>query len=151
MSMTVRKASRRETQKILDYSLQVLKEATMGHVKPSKEKASEMVAPILGGGGFYLVHVENNVVQGWIGVGSTLDYHTDEIVGVLPEIYVLPQYRKRGIAEKLCNEALKHLQEEGFKRVQLNVFEGNPSKYLCQKLGFQEIVILMEKKLDNDN
>ncbi|RST61660.1 GNAT family N-acetyltransferase [Siminovitchia terrae] len=145
--MTVRKSTHRETQKILDFSLQVLKEATMGHVKPKKEKASEMVSPFLDGGGFYLVYIENNEVQGWIGVGETVDYHTDEIVGVIPEIYVLPQYRKRGIAEKLCNEAFKHLEEEGFKRVQLNVFEGNQAKHLYQKLGFQEKVTLMEKQL----
>ncbi|RWR06514.1 GNAT family N-acetyltransferase [Siminovitchia fortis] len=147
--MTIRKATSRETQKILDYSLEVLKEATMGHVKPDKEKASEMVSPFLDAGGFYLVHVENNEVQGWIGVGRTMDYHTDEMIGVLPEVYVYPQYRKRGIAEKLCNEAFRHLQEEGVNRVQLYVFEGNISKHLCQKLGFQEIVTLMEKQLDN--
>lgn len=146
--MTIRKATYSETQKILNHSLKVLKEASMGYIEPTQKTALQMVSPFLVEGGYYLVHVKNNVIQGWIGIGETLDYYTDEIVGFIPEIYVLPRYRKKGVAEKLCNEAFKHLKQEGYKKVQLNVFNGNSAKKLYQKLDFKEVTTLMERNLD---
>ncbi|KKE77997.1 GNAT family N-acetyltransferase [Bacilli bacterium] len=148
--MTIRKATYRETQKILDHSLEVLKEASMGYVIPTKEKARQMVLPFLSNG-YYLVSIENNVMKGWIAVASTIDYYTDDTVGIIPELYVLPQYRKQGLSEKLCQEALKCLKEEGHTKVQLNVFSGNHINQLYQKLGFQEISMLMEIKLDDES
>lgn len=146
--MTIRKATYNETQKILNHSLVVLKEATMGYVEPSREKARQLVSPFLSDGGYYLVQIENNVIQGWIGVGGTMDYYSDQMVGIIPEVYVLPQFRKQGVAEKLCKEVFRQLKEEGYKKVQLNVFSGNHVKHLYQKLGFQEVSILMERNLD---
>jgi ribosomal protein S18 acetylase RimI-like enzyme len=148
--MTIRKATYSETQNILDHSLDVLKEATMGYVEARREIAFQMVSPFLSNGGYYLVYMENHVIRGWIGVGRTVDYYSEEMIGFIPEIYVLPQYRKQGVAEKLCEEALRHLKEKGYQRVQLNVFSGNHAKHLYQNLGFQEVSILMEKNLDLD-
>jgi ribosomal protein S18 acetylase RimI-like enzyme len=148
--MTIRKATYSEIQKILNHSLDVLKEATMGYVEVRREIAFQMVSPFLSDGGYYLVYIENHVIQGWIGVGRTIDFHSEEIIGIIPEIYVLPEYRKQGVAEKLCEEALRHLKEKGYKKVQLNVFSGNHAKHLYQNLGFQEVSTLMEKKLDLD-
>lgn len=147
--MKIRKATYRETQKILDHSLEVLKEASMGYVKPTKEKARQMVYPFLSDG-YYLVYKEDHVIKGWIAIASTIDYYTDNTIGIIPELYVLPAYRKQGVAEKLCKEALHCLKEEGHTKVQLNVFSGNQIKHLYQKLGFQEISTLMEIKSDNE-
>ncbi|MFB4166230.1 N-acetyltransferase family protein [Alteribacillus sp. JSM 102045] len=147
--MTIRKASYKETQEILNQSLEVLIEATTGHVVPRKEKALQLISPFLYNGGYYLVHSEDNVMNGWIGVGRTTDYYTDEVVGFIPEMYVLPSYRNQGIAEKLCVEGIKQLKDQGYKKVQLNVFAENHAKHLYQKLGFQEVSTLMEKNLDN--
>lgn len=145
--MTIRKATTEETKEILTYSLQVLREATVNHVKPTAEKAAYMVSPILSEGGYYLVHVEDNIVQGWIGIGFMIDFNTDELVGVIPELYVLKKYRKRGIAEKLCIAACEQLQALGYKKIQLNVFAGNQARRLYQKLGFTEIYSMLELKL----
>lgn len=146
--MAIRKATYREMQKISSHYAEVLKEATMGYLEAKRELAHQMVTPFLSGGGYYLVFIENNAIQGWIGVGKTLDYYSDKIVGIIPEIYVLPQYRKRGVAEKLCEEALRQLKDKGYKKVQLNVFSGNHAKHLYQNLGFQEVSTLMEKNFD---
>ncbi|SFA85291.1 Acetyltransferase (GNAT) family protein [Lentibacillus halodurans] len=148
--MSIRKATKRETQQIVGHSLHVLKEASMGHIPPKKEKALQMVSPFLSDGGYYLVYTDTDrdEIRGWIGIGSTTDYYTDKPVGIIPELYVLPQYRKHGIAEKLCTEALKHLRKSGFSVVQLNVFAGNAIKSFYQKLGFKEVTTLMEKNLD---
>jgi ribosomal protein S18 acetylase RimI-like enzyme len=146
--MTIRKATYEETQNILNYHLQVLKEATMGYVKPSREKAIEMMTPFLNGGGYYLVRVKNNVIQGWVGLGRIIDQNTDETVGFINEMYVLPAYRKQGTAEKLCKAAFIQLHAEGHKKVQLNVYAGNRAKQLYEKLGFTDISTLMTKNLD---
>ena len=133
--MTIRKATYSEIQQILNHSLDVLKEATLGYVEVRREIAFQMVSPFLSDGGYYLVYMKNHVIQGWIGVGKTMDYFTEEMIGIIPEIYVLPQDRNQGIAEKLCLEALRQLQKKGYKRVQLNVFSGNHTKHLYQNLG----------------
>ncbi|HLS10492.1 GNAT family N-acetyltransferase [Lentibacillus sp.] len=146
--MVIRKATKRETRQIISHSMDVLTEASMGHIPAKKEKVWQMVTPFLAGGGYYLVCTEDDRLQGWVGVGSTTDYYTDKPVGIIPELYVLPPYRKQGIAEKLCDEALRRLQGSGYAAVQLNVFAGNASKQLYQKLGFQDVAILMEKRLD---
>ncbi|GEL76603.1 GNAT family N-acetyltransferase [Tenuibacillus multivorans] len=148
--MTIRKATYNETQEILKHALDVLEEATMGYVEPRREKALEMVSPFLSNGGYYLVCIENNVIQGWVGIGRTFDYHTDQVIGIIPEIYVLPKFRKKGLAEKLCKKAFKQLKEEGHEKVQLNVYAGNPVKHLYEKLGFQKISTLMERDLNDE-
>ncbi|WP_077620483.1 GNAT family N-acetyltransferase [Bacillus sinesaloumensis] len=145
--MTIRKATNDETQKILRHSLEVLKEATMGHVKPRKRKALELISPLLSNGGYYLVYIEDKKIAGWIGVGSIMDINTDEMVGVLPEVYVLPKYRHRGIAKKLCNEAFTYLKRDGYQKVQLNIFSGNAAKKIYEDLGFKEISTTMEKNI----
>ncbi len=145
--MQFRKATYEEKQRILSHSLEVLKEATMGHVKPRRKKALELISPFLSNGGYYLLCTENNRILGWIAVSNTVDVNTDEMIGVIPEIYVLPQYRNNGIAKKLCNEAFKHLKGEGLNKVQLNVFSGNLAKKIYEDLGFKEISTIMERKI----
>lgn len=146
--MTIRKATGDETQKILNYHMEVLKEATMGYVKPSREKAMQLMAPFLNGGGYYFVRIKHNVIQGWVGLGRTIDQNTDELVGFINEMYVLPHYRNQGIAEKLSKAVFTQMKAEGYKKVQLNVYAGNQAKQLYQKLGFQDVSTLMSKNLD---
>ena len=146
--MTIRRATYEETQSILNYHLVVLKEATMGYVKPSREKAIEMMTPFLNGGGYYLVRVKNNVIQGWVGLGRIIDQNSDEEVGFINEMYVLPPYRNQGAAEKLCKAAFIQLRAEGHKKVQLNVYAGNHAKHLYEKLGFKDVSTLMSRNLD---
>lgn len=147
--MTIRRATYEETQRILNYHLEVLKEATMGYVKPSREKAVEMMTPFLNGGGYYLVREKNNVIQGWVGLGRVIDLNTDEEVGFINEMFVLPPYRNQGAARKLCKAAFIQLRAEGHKKVQLNVYAGNHAKHLYEKLGFQDVSTLMTKNLDS--
>ncbi|WP_342431687.1 GNAT family N-acetyltransferase [Neobacillus sp. FSL H8-0543] len=146
--MTIRKATRDETQRILNYHMAVMKEATMGYVKPSQEKVAELMAPFFNGGGYYLVRSKNNIIHGWVGIVRMIDQNTDEWVGFINEMYVLPYFRNQGIAEKLCKAAFNQLKIEGFNKVHLNVYAGNPAKRLYQKLGFQDVSTLMAKNLD---
>ncbi|OLS33716.1 N-acetyltransferase [Bacillus sp. MRMR6] len=145
--MTIRKATYLETQKILNYSLIVMQESTMGFVKPSQEKAKFLLGPFLSNGGYYLVYTKQNVIQGWVGIMDMIDNNSDEPIGFINEIYVLPPYRNLGIANKLCLTVFNHFKAAGCKQVQLNVYAGNPAKKLYHKLGFEDVSSLMAKKL----
>ncbi|SNZ09446.1 Ribosomal protein S18 acetylase RimI [Terribacillus aidingensis] len=145
--MSIRRATHTETQTIWNYSFNVFNEATMGYGKLTSDKVLQMAASFLHNGGYYLVHNENNIIQGWIGVARIVDYYKNDMAGFIFEIYVLPYFRKQGVAEKLCEAAFRQLSAEGLNKVQLNVFAGNRAKHLYQKLGFQEISSLMEKKI----
>ncbi|GAB4072197.1 GNAT family N-acetyltransferase [Barrientosiimonas marina] len=145
--MTIRKANQRELEEIMAYALHVLQEASMGHIPPTDEKAFQMVEPFLKQGGYYLVYAEQDVLMGWIAVGSTIDHYQDKPAGMIPELYVLSHYRGQGIAEDLCRAALAHLQEADFDTVMLNVFAGNSIKSLYEELGFQEVSSLLSLRL----
>lgn len=149
--VAIRTAGKREMEIIMQHAGDVMKESVKGLVKSSREKALQNISQLLSNGGYYLVQTENNVLQGWIGVGWTFDFPSDEMVGFISEIYVLPDYRKQGIAERLCKAALQQLEEEGFKNVQLQVFSENPAKLLYEKLGFRDVSMLMGKHLDHDH
>lgn len=145
--MIIRKATPWETEGIINYAPVVMKEATMGFVRVKKEAAIQMMPPILANGGYYLVYEEDDVIQGWIAVGKTYNLHSKEIEGMIPELYVLPTYRKRGVAKKLFKYVFNTLNREGFKKVHLNVYSGNPVKRLYEKLGFHDVSTMMEKHL----
>lgn len=143
--MLIRKAMSRENQEILAYSPVVMKESTMGFVEGSKDIASQMMSQILGDGGYYLVYMEEEVIQGWIGIGRFYNFYSDEMEGMIAELYVLSQYRKKGIAKKLLESAFDRLTEEGFEKVKLNVYAGSPARKLYEKLGFYDVSTMMEK------
>jgi len=142
--LPIQKATIQQTKEILKYAIDVMNEATVGFVVPSWQKAKELIWPFLNNGGYYLVYIENNTIQGWIGIGATYDFYTDQVIGIIPELYVLPPFRKKGIAKQLCIEACRQLNRMGYDRIQLNVFEGNHAKQLYRKLGFRDIYTTME-------
>lgn len=146
--MVIQKATMEETKWILNHSLTVMEEATAGHVHPNPFLVEQLMLPILREGGYYLVFKEDENIQGWTGIGRQFDPYKQAFAGVIIELYVLPAYRGRKIAEKLCLSALQRLKQSGFRHVQLNVFAGNGgAKHLYEKLGFTDISVLMEKEL----
>jgi ribosomal protein S18 acetylase RimI-like enzyme len=145
--MAIRRATYIETQNILNYALIVMHESTMGFVKPTQEKVQFLLSPFLSNGGYYLVYTKHNVIQGWIGIMDMVDNNSDEPIGFINEIYVLPPYRNLGIANKLCITVFNHFKAAGCKQVQLNVYAGNPAKKLYHRLGFEDVSSLMSKKL----
>ncbi|MDY0407564.1 GNAT family N-acetyltransferase [Virgibacillus soli] len=145
--MRIRNATDYECKKILTYASTVIKESTMGFVKEDISASLQMMPKILADGGYYLVYMDDQMIVGWVGVGQSYNYFTDEVEGLIPELYVLPKYRKQGIAHALLEHAFARLKEAHFKKVQLNVFSGNPAKYLYEKLGFHDVSTLMEKEL----
>lgn len=145
--MVIRKATSQETNEIIEYAPLVMKEATMGHTQNGKDKALQQISEFLSNGGYYLVYTEDDVIQGWIGVVISYNVYSGEVDPIIVELYVLPGYRKKGIAQRLLENTCKRLKKEGYRRVQLNVFAGNPVKRLYKKLGFYDISTIMKKDL----
>lgn len=143
-SLKIRKAQQEEIQEIINHSPIVVDEATMGFVKGNKDTFTQMITHILADGGYYLVYVDREIVMGWIGVGRTYNFYEEEMTGMILELYVYPEYRKKGIAKKLLKNALDRLKVSGYNQVQLNVFSGNPAKQLYENLGFYDISTTME-------
>lgn len=149
--LNIRKATSQETKQILDYSPTVMKESTMGFFEGNKKTSFQMISQILSHGGYYLVYVENKEIQGWIGVGRSYSFFTNEMEGMISELYVLPRYRKKGIAKRLIDHSIEIFKTSGLKKVQLNVYSGNFAKKLYDKLGFYDMYTVMEKDLLNNS
>jgi len=60
--------------------------------------------------------------------------------GYLDDVFVLEQYRSRGIGARLMREALNHAHKSGCVRVELGTRRDNVhARRLYQRLGFQEV------------
>jgi ribosomal-protein-alanine N-acetyltransferase len=58
-------------------------------------------------------------------------------------LYVIPEYRGRGLASKLLSQAIKQAKELGFKMILIQVFDQNkPAIRLYEKFGFKTIGIV---------
>lgn len=145
--MTIRKATSYETQKILDHSPVVMQESSMGFIKGRSTNNLQMVLQILADGGYYLLASEEDNIQGWIGVGQSYNIYTNRMEGLISELYVLPQSRNKGVAQKLIDKAIVRLRKSGFEKVQLNVYSGNPAKRLYEKHQFYDVSTIMKKDI----
>ena len=87
-------------------------------------------------------------------------YYNDEIVGyilirklndnvcLLDGLYVLENYRNKGIANKLIEEAIDRCKKMNVKYVDINVMEKNEiAKHIYKKLDFTEYEIKMRKDI----
>lgn len=145
--MLIRKATPEETKEILEHAYTVMKEATMGLVEKSKAASSDMMNQALMNGGYFLVCEDRGTIKGWLGLGEFYNADLKEMAGALLELYVFPEQRNQGIAKRLLEDALDRFKAKGLKKVHLSVYTGNPIKHLYERLGFQEIVTMMEKNL----
>lgn len=145
--MCIRKATVVELEYILEHSPIVMQEATMGYREGDKITASELMSQTLANNGYYLVFVENRITKGWLGVCDVYNLDSEELQGMIVELYVFPEFRKQGIATRLLEFVLKSMKERGIKHVQLNVYSGNRAKRLYKELGFYDVSTVMEKKL----
>lgn len=82
----------------------------------------------------WLVAVEGETVAGYVGSQSVLG-ETD-----MMNIAVSPDYRRRGIGEKLVTELVTQLKAGGNHSLMLEVRASNtPAQKLYEKLGFQMV------------
>lgn len=145
--MEIRKPNEVEIEKILSLSPQAIFEGTLGEVEPTIEKAKQLVEPLLKRGSNYLIATENNVITGWILIGGSKDQFSDKALGFIYELFVLEEYRGKGISKKLIKTGVEQLKQEGYSEIRLSVFDGNPAIKIYESLGFKNRTITMNISL----
>lgn len=135
--MDIRKPNDLELNRILSLSPQAICDGTLGEVKPSDEKVKQLIEPLLQKGSYYLIATENDILKGWILVGTSKDQFTGSIHGFIYELFVLDEYRGKGISKLLLETGIEQLKQEGYSEIRLSVFAGNHAIKLYEKLGFK--------------
>jgi GNAT superfamily N-acetyltransferase len=74
-------------------------------------------------------------------VGSVLAYSDEEAGrGVIDDVFVLPEWRRRGIAKRLVGEGIRYFREQGVREVHLDVVQSNgPAISLYRSMGYVTI------------
>ena len=95
-----------------------------------KSVASELTNPL----SLWLVALDGDRVAGYVGSQSVMG-ESD-----MMNVAVHPDYRRQGIAEKLCLALVEALKEKGNHCLTLEVRASNdPAKALYHKLGFEQV------------
>jgi GNAT superfamily N-acetyltransferase len=74
-------------------------------------------------------------------VGSVMAYPDEEAGwGVVDDVFVLPEWRRRGIARRLVGEGIRYFREQGVQEVHLDVVQSNePAISLYRSMGYLTI------------
>ena len=141
--MEIRKPNDSEYKKILSLTPQALFEGTLGEAKPSDEKVKQLIEPLLQKGGYYLIATEDDQLMGWMLIGASQDPLTEKIYGFIYELFVLEEFRGKGIAKKLIETAIEHLKQDGYSEVRLRVYAGNQAMKRYETFGFKQKTMIM--------
>jgi len=142
--MIIRKADQSETNTLLYMTINVMSESTMGLVHNDVQMGMNMFVPLLNSGSYYLIAVDQNQMAGWVLIGPDFSPVNVQKTGSITSLYVFPLYRKIGLGKQLMHSAIQQLKAEGFHKVMLNVYTGNPAKHLYENLGFTDVSTVME-------
>ncbi|CAK6481428.1 GNAT family N-acetyltransferase [Peribacillus castrilensis] len=143
----IEKASQSDLEEILTKSVDALFEGTAKTFKPSEERAEQIVRATLEQGGYYLVLKEDGDLKGWVLIGTSKDYFSQESVGFIYEMYVLPICRGKGLSKILMKAAIDELITKGHNEIRLNVQAKNFAKELYKEFGFVDRQISMSLKV----
>lgn len=81
-------------------------------------------------------------------VGYILIRKIDDVTCLLDGLFVLDEYRNKGIAKKLVNEAINICKEYKVKYIDINVMAKNEiAKNLYKNMDFKSYEIKMKKEL----
>jgi ribosomal protein S18 acetylase RimI-like enzyme len=149
--MLIRKANQTETNMLLNMTVNVISESSMGFFQPDFQSGLTIFVSLLNSGAYYLIALDNNTIAGWVLVGPDFNPFHMQKTGSIISLYVFPEYIKLGLGKQLTTHALDVLKNQGFQKVQLNVFSGNPAKYLYEKIGFRDISNVMEVIFNKEN
>jgi ribosomal protein S18 acetylase RimI-like enzyme len=145
--MDIRKPNDLELKEILFLSPQAIYDGTLGMTKPSNEKIEQLIEPLLKKGCYYLIASQNDTLMGWILLGESKDQFTDKINGFIYELFVLEDFRGKGISKKLIKTGIDNLKQDGYSEVRLSAFAGNHAIKLYEKLGFNIKTVTMNMPL----
>lgn len=145
--MDIRKPNDLELRKVLSLSPQAIFDGTLGEIEPTKEKINQLVKPLLEKGSYYLIATEGNKLMGWILIGPNKDQFTDVINGFIYELFVLKEFRGKGISKQLMSAGIEHLKQDGYSEIRLSAFIENQAIKLYEKFGFNIKTVTMSLKV----
>ena len=107
----------------------------LGHDPMPLDQFRPLYQQLLDSGGFYIYPVDG-MVAGFYQASRRAGRAAH--VGVLGTLALAPDYQGRGIARAMLGEALRMLQADGARRVELTVESDNPKAIaFYERLGFQ--------------
>ncbi|GIN89840.1 N-acetyltransferase [Siminovitchia terrae] len=145
--MDIRKPTDSELKKILLLSPQAVFDGTLGEVLPSNEKIKHLVETLLEKGSYYLIASHNDKLMGWILIGPSKDQFTDKMNGFIYELFVIEEFRGKGISKRLMMAAIDYLRQDGYSEIRLSAFAGNQAIKLYKKMGFSIRTVTMSLTL----
>nr|WP_234293261.1 GNAT family N-acetyltransferase [Fictibacillus sp. FJAT-27399] len=74
-----------------------------------------MLTAIVEKGAYHLVYKDRDKVGGWIMIGHNTDYFTEIEIGFIYDVYILQDYRGRGLSKKLVEAGISELKEKGYE------------------------------------
>lgn len=145
--MDIRKPTESELDEVMLLSPQAIYEGTLGEVKPTHEKFQRLIKPLLEKGSYYLIATESEKLMGWILVGAGKDQFTDKVNGFIYELFVLEEFRGKGVSKQLMKAAFEHFRKEGYSEVRLSAYAGNSAIQLYEKMDFNIRTVSMSLPL----
>lgn len=111
------------------------------------EKIEQLVQLLLKKGSYYLIAIEDDKLMGWILLGASKDQFTDKMNGFIYELYVIEEFRGKGISKQLMRTAINHLRQAGYSEVRLSAYAKNQAIKLYEKMGFNIRTVTMSLPL----
>ena len=113
--------------------------------KYEKERISGMKKGIKSKNEYWLIVLEKNEM---IGFGQAVINKKDKTKAEIEKVYVLKQFRGKGVGLKITKELIKWLKKKKVKEIINKIFfENKPSMKMHERLGFKIVGVGMHKRL----
>lgn len=89
------------------------------------------------------------VGSGYAQIRKAADYFTHDEFSYLGFMYVLPDYRGRGIIQFVLDELIDWSKKQGISEFRLDVYSGNQGAIRAyEKAGFEKLIVKMRMRLE---
>lgn len=140
------------------------------HTNAILEITNAYALDLMGGGEPLTDYVKENLIEGMRNFANTrvfLAFDGDDAVGLancfvgfstfyakklinVHDLAVLPEYRGKGIGQKLLDTVAEYAEEHDFCKVTLEVLPENPAKRLYERSGFKSYYQFMSKIIEQE-